>query len=196
MQETATIIAAFDHLLTIGDSGSVPWQLSADLKYFKRRTMGHPIIMGRKTHESIGAVLPGRTNIVVTRSETYSKPGIQVCHSPDEAMAEAKSRDSEAYVIGGTTIYEALFPQIDAMCLTVVHAEIGGDTFFPQFDFSEWRVRERVEFGADEDNEYAFTRWELEKAISGPPTFEPTSKPTKCPSQLRKAGDSENDPSV
>lgn len=138
----------------IGHTNGLPWRLPADLAFFRRLTMGHPVVMGRKTYESIGRPLPGRLNIVVTRSPGFRAPGCTVVDSL-EAAYRAAGDASEVFVIGGAQIYEAAFPTADRIYLTEVDAEIEGDTFFPRFDRSRWTETELERHGRDERHAHA-----------------------------------------
>ncbi len=130
----------------IGQDNGLPWHLTTDLKFFKSQTMGKPLIMGRKTHESIGRILPGRPNIVVTRDQTYEGfEGAQVCHSLDTALARARdlaeaAKVEEIMVIGGAQIYQETLATADRLYLTEVHLSPAGDAFFPQWDSDTWRA--------------------------------------------------------
>ena len=121
----------------IGHTNGLPWRLPADLAFFKRLTMGHPIIMGRKTHESIGKPLPGRLNVVVTRTAGFQAPGCVVVGSLEEAYRAAGDA-SEVFIIGGAQIYDAAFSAADRIYLTEVESQITGDTYFPRFDRRDW----------------------------------------------------------
>jgi dihydrofolate reductase len=138
----------------IGRDGALPWRLPNDLRRFKRLTMGHPVIMGRKTFESIGRVLPGRTSIVVTRQPDYRPAGVLVAHSMDEALDMASSSD-EAFVIGGGQIYAAALARVDRMYVTEVQGEVAGDTFFPDWDRAGWQSEEQGWQPADEKHTHA-----------------------------------------
>src|SRR5690606_3178604 len=126
----------------IGRDNALPWRLPADLKRFRRITIGHPIVMGRRSYEAIGRPLPGRTNIVVTRRADYTAPGCTVVHSLEEALARAAA-SPEAFVIGGAQLYAEALPRAYRLYLTRVHAEIPGDTLFPAVDWASWREIER-----------------------------------------------------
>ena len=136
----------------IGMSGKMPWHLPAELAYFKRITMGRPIIMGRKTFESIGRVLPGRRNIVVTRNVAWRHEGVDVAHGFAEARAMVA--DGAAFVIGGATIYAEALPHADCTYLTAIDAEIDGDTFFPALPTAEWQEVSREHRPKDARNIY------------------------------------------
>jgi dihydrofolate reductase len=140
----------------IGRDNRLPWHLPADLAHFKRVTMGKPIVMGRKAFEAIGRPLPGRHNIVMTRNPAYRAGGCTVVHSATEALAAAGEAE-EVAVIGGEEIYRQFLPRTDRIHLTIVHAEIPGDTWFPPLDDGYWRTLERHERPADERNPHAMT---------------------------------------
>ena len=153
-----SIIAAMDKERGIGVNNKLPWRLSADLKRFRELTMGHHIIVGRKTFESIGKPLPGRQMIVVTRDRSYEAEGCEVVHSIEDAMKLSRDRgESEVFICGGAEIYAQSIEVADRMYLTLVDAEVAADTFFPEFDVREWSERESVYQPADEKNQYSFT---------------------------------------
>ena len=133
----------------IGHTNGLPWRLPADLAFFKRLTMGHPIVMGRKTYESIGKALPGRTNIVVTRSPGFQAPGCVVVDSLEGAYRAAGDA-KEVFVIGGAQVYDAAFPTADRIYLTEVESAIEGDTYFPRFDRGAWTETELEHHARDE----------------------------------------------
>ena len=116
----------------------MPWRIPEDLKRFKALTLGHPVIMGRKTFESIGRPLPGRENIIITRSKNFAAPGCRMAHSLHEALA-AVNAAGEVFVIGGAEIYALALPAADRLQLTEIDAEVEGDAFFPAFDRALWR---------------------------------------------------------
>ena len=146
----------------IGRNNQLPWRLPADLAYFKRVTMGHPVIMGRRTWESIGKPLPGRHNIVVTRNPGYHAAGATVVGSLGEAFRAAGDVD-EACVIGGTSLFAEALPHADRIHLTEVDADVEGDTWFPPFDRAEWVEREVARQPLDERHEYPFRIFVLER---------------------------------
>ncbi len=156
-----SIVAAVGEHGVIGNEDRLPWHLPADLAYFKQLTMGSPIVMGRKTHESIGRPLPGRLNIVVTRDEEYHAAGCATARSFDEALAFAGDA-AEVFIIGGAELFAEALPRADRIYLTRVHAEFEGDVFFPAFDESEWKEVAREDHDADEENasSYSFCRLE------------------------------------
>ena len=145
----------------IGRGNALPWRLPADLQHFKRTTLGHPVLMGRRTWESIGRPLPGRTNLVLTRSPDYAAPGAVVVRSLDDARSAARGAPS-LMVIGGAELYRALFDAAAVLHLTEVHADVDGDVRFPDWDRAAWREAWREEHAADERHAfpYAFVRYE------------------------------------
>ncbi len=138
----------------IGAGNALPWRLPEDLKYFKALTMGHCVVMGRKTFESIGRLLPGRQNVIVTRRTDYTVPGARVVHSVEEAL-EACERKDEIFVIGGAGLFRDLIDRADRMYVTELLQDFEGDVYFPSYDRSAWREvsRERRRAG---DLEYHF----------------------------------------
>ena len=148
-----SIIVAASENDVIGAAGELPWKLSDDLKRFKAVTMGKPIVMGRKTWESIGRPLPGRQNIVITRQEGYDAAGCEVVASPGGAIAVAGEAD-EIMVIGGSEVYDLFLPMANRVYLTRVHANVDGDAFFASLDEAEWRLVSDEPHAADERNEF------------------------------------------
>ena len=148
-----SIIAAMDRNRLIGKKNQLPWHLPADFSHFKSVTMGKPIIMGRKTYESIGRPLPGRTNIVLSRNTELAYDGV-ICVSSFEDAVAAESEAEELMIIGGSSIYEMLLPKVDRMYLTYVDADFEGDAWFPGFDESEWQQTDSVTHLADDKNKY------------------------------------------
>lgn len=153
-----SLVVAMDENGGIGKNGKLPWRLSDDLKRFRSLTWGHYLIMGRKTYESIGKALPGRTNIIITRNPAFQPTGCLVAGSLAEAleMADA-SGEQEVFVIGGGQIFEQAIPVAQRLYLTRVHASLDCDIFFPPLDEREWEVVERSEHAADGKNEFPFT---------------------------------------
>jgi dihydrofolate reductase len=149
----------------IGAHGKIPWHLPNELQLFKRITMGHHIIMGRKTFESIGRLLPGRTTVIVTRQRGYTVPGAIVANSLDAAIA-ACGDDEEVFVIGGGELYRDALPRARRIYLTTVDAEPAGDTFMPEFDPRAWREASAESFGADERHAFAYRFSVLERLPS------------------------------
>ena len=156
---TISIIAIVAANGVIGRDNAMPWHMSTDLKRFKALTMGHHMIMGRKTFDSIGRrALPGRPHIIVTRHD-LSFDGVQIAHSVDEALAVAVAAgDNEPFICGGAEIYRQSLHRATRMYITQIHAEVEGDTFFPEFDdVNEWKLVDREDFEADAKNEYPFS---------------------------------------
>ncbi len=151
-----SIIAAMSANRVIGSNNDLPWRLPADLKRFKNLTMGHHLIMGRKTFESIGQPLPGRTTIVMTHHTDYAPEGVQVAHSVDQALQMAAG-DDEVFVAGGGQIYRQMLPRADRLYLTSIHDEFEGDTDFPEFKESDWQLISEEGHEPDEKNPYTYT---------------------------------------
>lgn len=146
-----SLIAALDEGRLIGRGNGLPWHLPADLRRFKSLTMGKPIIMGRKTFESIGRPLPGRDNIVITREPGYAPEGVQVVHTLQDAI-DAAGNAEEALVIGGANVYFQFLPRVSRMYLTLVHGRFEGDAWFPAYDRRDWGVIHEEHHPADEAN--------------------------------------------
>ena len=151
-----SIIVAASANNVIGAQGDLPWHLSDDLRRFKAVTMGKPIVMGRKTWESIGRALPGRQNIVITRRQGFVADGCDVVHSVDEAMRVAGNVD-EIMVIGGSEVYEVFLPAAQRLYLTRVHADVDGDAFFRAVEEDEWQLVSEETRSADERNEFDYS---------------------------------------
>lgn len=151
-----SIIAAMAENRIIGRDNQLPWCLPADLRHFKALTIGKPIIMGRKTWESLPGLLPERPHIVVTSDSNYRAEGCTIVHSIDDALKTAGD-ESEVMIVGGAAFYEQMLPLADRIYLTLVHAQIEGDACFPEFDTTEWEEIEREEHGPDEKNAYAYS---------------------------------------
>ena len=149
-----SLIVAMDNNRLIGRDNQLPWRLPADLQHFKATTMGKPIVMGRKTWESLGRPLPGRTNIVITRNEDYLAEGAVVVHSLQAALAEADAE--EVMVIGGANLYAQALPQVDRLYLTRVDGDFKGDAWFPEFSESEWLLSATEAHEPDEKNPHAY----------------------------------------
>ena len=160
-----TLIVAVADSGVIGRDNGLPWHLPADLQHFKRITMGKPILMGRKTFESIGKPLPGRENIVVTRDPNYRRDGIRVVHDAGSAL-RAAGVAPEVMVIGGAELFRAFLPLAGRIHLTRVHGNIAGDVMWPALDERTWQVVEREAHPADERHAYAMTFevWEKRKS--------------------------------
>jgi dihydrofolate reductase len=154
-----SLIVAMGENRVIGSNGNIPWHLPADFKHFKELTMGHPIVMGRKTFESIGKPLPGRVNIVITRDADYLRDGTTMVNSPDAALAAAVVAPGadEMFVIGGAEIYKIFLSRAERIYLTQVHGAFEGDVFFPELGEGEWRLISSEENKKDEHNAFDFT---------------------------------------
>ena len=167
-----SLVVAMDEKRGIGLHNRLPWRLSADLKNFKAVTMGHSLIMGRKTYETIGRALPGRKTILLSRQPHYRPENCpadacQVASSLDEALRfAAASAEDEAFIIGGGEVFEQALPAADRIYLTQVHTRGPADVFFPPYEHLGWVETERFDQPADEKNEHAFTFRLLERAAS------------------------------
>lgn len=151
-----SIIVAAAANNVIGRDGGLPWHLPEDLRRFKELTLGKPLLMGRKTHESIGRPLPGRQNIVLTRQTGYEATGCKVVGTIESALAIAKGAE-ELMVIGGNAVYEMMLPLCERIYLTRVHEAVDGDTFFPEIDTNHWQLTDRQDFAANPDRPHAFS---------------------------------------
>lgn len=163
VRPVVSIVVAADERNAIGLGGGLPWHLPEDLRRFKALTLGKPIVMGRRTWESIGRPLPGRNNIVVTRRPDFTAAGATVVASLDEAL-EAAAGAPEVCVIGGAELYRLALPLADVLHLTRVHAVVEADTFFPEIDTARWREVARDDRPADERHAHAFSFIELRRA--------------------------------
>ena len=161
MKPRISIIVAMAKNRVIGANNQIPWHLPNELKMFKRLTMGHHIVMGRKTYESIGRLLPGRTTVIITRQPDYAVPGAVIAHSLADAL-NAAARDDEIFVIGGAAIFREALPLASRVHLTTVDAEPAGDTFMPELD-TDWHERTAEEFAADKSHAYAYRYSVLER---------------------------------
>lgn len=147
----------------IGKDNQIPWHLPADLKYFKKTTTGHHILMGRNCFESIGRALPKRTNVIITRDMFYAVSNCLIAHSVGEALSIAEANgEEEVFIIGGGQIYEQTIDLWDKLYLTEVDLEVEGDVFFPQIDMSEWKLSKKQDCLKDEKNthNYSFRQYE------------------------------------
>jgi dihydrofolate reductase len=159
-----SLLVAMDEKRGIGKAGKLPWHLSSDLRRFRELTMGHHMIVGRKTFESIGKPLPGRHTIVATRNSNFKHEGCFVTRSVEDAIALARERgETEVFVIGGAEIYAQALDAADRIYLTQVHAVVDADTFFPEFDPGHWIETHHIDHPADEKNQYSFTFKILER---------------------------------
>jgi dihydrofolate reductase len=166
--QLALVVAVADNGI-IGRGGTLPWRLPEDLRRFRANTMGKPMLMGRRTFESIGKALPGRTSIVLTRSRGWWHPEVLVAHSLAEALERARGA-AELAVIGGAEIYALTLPLARRIYLTRVHAIVSGDTHLPPLDGRDWRELWQEDYPADARNEHAMTFSLLERREVGPAT--------------------------
>ena len=135
-----SLIAAMASNRVIGHKGDIPWKIPGEQKMFKEITMDHTVIMGRKTYESLGRPLPGRTNIVITRQTDYQAPGCIIAHDLDDALAVCSQEENEAFICGGGQLYHLALPMADKIYLTVLPREIAGDTYFPEISEAEFEI--------------------------------------------------------
>ena len=154
-----SLIAAMASNRVIGQKGDIPWKIPGEQKMFKEITMGHTVIMGRKTYESLGRPLPGRTNIVITRQIDYQVPGGIIAHDLDGALAACSQEENEAFICGGGQLYHLALPVADKIYLTVLPREIAGDTYFPEISEAEFEMTksERIE-GVEPYSFYIYER--------------------------------------
>lgn len=157
-----SIIAAVADNMVIGNKNSLPWNLPADLEYFKKNTLGKPVIMGDKTFESIGKVLPGRKNIILSFNKDYKVEGCITVVSIEEALKEV-GEDEEVMIAGGASIYKQFLPLANRLYLTFIHHNFNGDTYFPKFDINEWKEVKRIDNKPDEKNIYPYSFVVLER---------------------------------
>lgn len=153
---TISLIAAMDKNRVIGKKNALPWYLPADLRHFKKLTVGKPIIMGSTTFASIGKALPDRINIVLTRNPAFVVEGCVIVHSVEEALAAAQGHQ-EVMVIGGANVFEQFLPLAQKMYLTMIDAEVAGNVYFPAWDQNEWRETSCEQHKQDEKNKYSYT---------------------------------------
>jgi dihydrofolate reductase len=153
-----SLIVAVSENGVIGRDGGLPWRLSADLQHFKKTTMGHHLIIGRRTWDEVGKPLPGRTMVVVTRSHHFAAEGVRVAHSLEDALDIARD-DDEPFIGGGAHIYRMALENnlVDRLYITRIHAKVDGDTFFPEFDLHDWEQISEERHEADERNEYPYS---------------------------------------
>ena len=162
-----SVIAAMSQNRVIGRDGSLPWHLPTDLARFKSITTGHTVIMGRKTYESVGKPLPNRRTIIITRNNDYQCADVFIAHSLDEALDHAAHED-EIFILGGETVYRIALPRADRLYLTIIHATIEGDTYFPNLDFDDWKLVEDERHEIDERHAYAFSFRRYERTSTPP----------------------------
>lgn len=157
-----SLIVAMASNYAIGLDNKMPWHLSADLKKFKQITMGSPILMGRKTFESIGKPLPGRTNIIISRNKSYQQPGCLVFNAIDQALAACQKHD-EIFIIGGATFYQAMLSKADTLYLTEINQNFDADTFFPVINKDEWQEVAREDISDDPTVDFSYCFLTLER---------------------------------
>lgn len=150
-----SLIAAMGHNRVIGRNNQMPWHLPADFKHFKNITMGKPIVMGRKTYESIGRALPGRRNIIITHNLNLQIKECEVVHSLEEAM-QLLTNETEVFIIGGANLFTQALPFANRLYLTLIEEDFVGDTYFPSFHAKEWQEIKRENFKADARNTYDY----------------------------------------
>lgn len=156
-----SFLVAFDRNRLIGRENELPWHLPADLEYFKQTTLGKTIVMGRKTYESIGKPLPGRTNVVLTKNTSFKAEGCTILHAPVQVLQISKP-DEEVFVIGGNTVFKAFEPYVERLYITEINASFEGDTYF-SMDYKKWTVVASTEGIQDEQNPYKHTFLVLER---------------------------------
>ena len=157
-----SLIVAMASNRTIGINNRLPWHLPADLRKFKKITMGSPILMGRKTYDSIGRPLPGRTNIIISRNQAFQQSGCQVFNKIESAI-ESCLHLPEVFVIGGSSFYECMLPMADTLYVTEVKQAFAGDTFFPEIQSEHWRETEREDINDDPDVDFNYSFIKLER---------------------------------
>ena len=158
-----SLIVAMSENRVIGRDGDLPWRLSADLRRFKRLTMGHHIIMGRLTYDSIGRPLPGRTTVVISRNRNYNDPHIKVARDLEEAI-ELAPDDYEVFITGGAQIFSLALPLVQRCYLTLVHTELEGDVLFPEVRWDRWQLTAQERHAADEKNQFNYSFLTYERA--------------------------------
>jgi dihydrofolate reductase len=159
-----SLIAAATENNVIGKDNDLPWHLPDDMKFFVQTTKGHHILMGRKNLESFGKLLPRRTNIILTRDQSFNYEGAVIFHDLKEAFQFAeKNGEEELMVIGGGEIYKQALPHADRIYLTRIHTELEGDTFFPDFDHKKWKVVSKEYHPKDEKHQFDFTFYTFER---------------------------------
>lgn len=158
-----SLIFAMDQNRLIGKDNQLPWHLPADLQYFKKVTMGKPIVMGRKTFDSIGRVLPGRENVIVTRNRSYTNDNCTVLHSVDEVKQFAEASEQEVFIIGGAEIFKEILPVADRLYITEIQESFEGDTYFPAIDEKKWKLVSSTPGIVDEKNKYVHQYIVLER---------------------------------
>jgi dihydrofolate reductase len=155
-----SMIAAMTRQRVIGKDQKMPWHLPADLAFFKKTTLGHPIFMGRKTYESIGKPLPKRLNIVITRNQNLQIAGCEVVTTLEQGISIAREKSAqskEIFITGGSYLYKSFLPQADRLYLTLINADLKGDTYFPDYTQYQWHQVERIDHPADKENIYPYS---------------------------------------
>jgi dihydrofolate reductase len=157
-----SLIAAISENNALGKENKLLWHLPADLKRLKALTMGHNLIMGRKTFESLGKPLPGRPHIIISNQKNYFPDGAIVVDSIEKAI-EMSNQDNQPFIFGGGEIYRLALPFVQKIYITKVHAHFGGDTFFPELNSSEWKLTECQKFEPDEKNKFSYSYLEYDR---------------------------------
>jgi dihydrofolate reductase len=163
-----SLIAAIARNRVVGYNNQLPWHLPADLQHFKQLTLGKPIVMGRKTWESLPGLLPGRRHLVITHDQDYQAPGTHVVHSLEAAL-DIASDSPEIMIVGGAALYAAMLPKAECLYLTLVEADVRGDAYFPEIDWEQWQETAREFRAADEKNPYDCTFLTLARISSAHP---------------------------
>jgi dihydrofolate reductase len=161
-----SLIVAMASNRVIGINNQLPWHLSADLKRFRQITMGSPIVMGRKTYESIGRPLPGRTNVIISRDPAYKQEGCLVFNDIETAIESCGQKFQEIFVIGGSELYKAMLSRADALYVTLINKEFSGDAFFPEIDTRNWTEVSREDIDNDPDAGFSYSFIKYEKSIT------------------------------
>ena len=158
-----SIAVAVGENYAIGKNNQLLWHMPADLKFFKQTTSGHTVVMGRKTFDSVGKPLPNRRNIVITRDTDLKIEGVEVVNSLDAAITLTQTEEKPVFIVGGAEIYKQALPKTNLLYLTTIHHHFDADTFFPEFDRSEWNLLSSEPHQADEKNKYDYTFEVLER---------------------------------
>ncbi len=184
---TISLIAACDLQMTIGKQGDLPWHLPADLRFFMNTTMGKPMIMGRRTFDTLPGPLKGRLNIVLTRRADFAPDGVEIAHTIDDALDVAQEHaDDEVMILGGATVYETFLPRADRIYLTVIHQRFdGGDTFFPRFDIDQWKLVSVEHHQPDEKNRFPYSFCVLERVADKPVSVQRQTQAGELPEVLQ-----------
>jgi dihydrofolate reductase len=161
-----SLIVAMASNRVIGNNGAIPWHLSADLKKFRQITTGFPIIMGRKTYQSIGKPLPKRTNIIISSNPDYQPDGCRVFNNIDSALTHACQLAEQVFIIGGSSLYQSLLPIADSLYITQIHQNFTGDTWFPEFERHDWQEIAREYINNDPSVSFAYSFLQLTRNVS------------------------------